>query len=105
MPYPIFKESENVLRNEMQTGRFIVRESSSNTGELTLSVLVGDEVRHIRVCKLQQGGISLRANPTQREIFNNMNELVDCFSHTKLQLRDSIPFYLIPTPVTEQSDA
>jgi hypothetical protein len=96
-----------MLLQEMQTGRFVVRESQTCPGTYTLSVLVDGQVRHVRVRDAPRGasgGLCLRENATDREIFSSLVELIECYAVCKLQLRDSIPFYLVPQ-ATDLSEA
>ena len=88
----------------MRTGRFIIRESQSCPGAYTLSVLVDGEVRHVKVRDAAGGGMCLRANATDREIFDDLLGLVKTYSSSKLQLKGSIPFYLVPISANDLSE-
>eukprot|EP00045_Choanoeca_perplexa_P018194 m.281669 g.281669 ORF g.281669 m.281669 type:complete len:715 (+) comp17742_c0_seq1:90-2234(+) len=96
--------AEAILQNEMRTGRFVIRESQSCPGAFTLSVLVDGEVRHVKVRDAPGGGICLRANATEREIFHDLLDMVESYCSTKLQLRGSIPFYLVPASANDLSE-
>lgn len=93
------------MQNEMRTGRFLVRESKSCPGAYTLSVLVDGEVRHVKVRDADNGGICLRANATEREIFSDIMDMVTAYCSTKLQLKGSIPFYLVAATANDLSEA
>ena len=82
-----------------------MRESKAHKGELTLTVFVDGHVRHIRVRQIAGRGIALRADPTDREVFRDMKHLVDTYTRVKLQLRGSIPFYLVPHFQNNNSEA
>lgn len=72
----------------------MVRESQSEPGMHTLSVLVDGKVRHIRVRNVK-GGVALRENPEKREIFPSLLALIRGYMASKMQLHDTIPFYLL----------
>jgi hypothetical protein len=72
----------------------MVRESQSEPGMHTLSVLVDDKVRHIRVRNVK-GGVALRENPEEREIFPSLLALIRGYMASKMQLHDTIPFHLL----------
>lgn len=97
--------AERILQQEIHTGRFILRESKTCAGSYTLSVLVDGEVRHIRVRDNPRGGICLREHAADREIFSDVLQMVRCYCNTKLQLRGSIPFYLLPAKIENMSEA
>jgi fyn-related kinase len=96
--------AEAILQNEMRTGRFVIRESQSCPGAFTLSVLVDGEVRHVKIRDATGGGVCLRANATDREIFHDLIDMVTTYSSTKLQLKGSIPFYLVPNSANDLSE-
>ena len=91
--------------SQVQTGRFVVRESQSERGEHTLSVLVNGRVRHIRVRKLGSRGVALRENASDREISPNLLELIRAYMVNKMQLANADPFYLIPETSEDRSEA
>eukprot|EP00730_Choanoeca_flexa_P004817 TRINITY_DN11808_c0_g2_i3.p1 TRINITY_DN11808_c0_g2~~TRINITY_DN11808_c0_g2_i3.p1 ORF type:complete len:672 (+),score=140.77 TRINITY_DN11808_c0_g2_i3:167-2182(+) len=97
--------TEAILSNEVHTGRFIVRESKSCPGAFTLSVLVDGDVRHVKVRDTPDGGVCLRANATEREIFSDVLEMIEAYCSVKLQLKGSIPFYLVPEAANDLSEA
>ncbi|KAM5257200.1 tyrosine-protein kinase FRK [Ctenodactylus gundi] len=61
-----------------QTGAFLIRESESQAGEYSLSVLDGEVVKHYRIRTLDEGGFFL----TRRKTFLTLNEFVSYYSTT-----------------------
>ncbi|KAM4771026.1 tyrosine-protein kinase FRK [Rhinophrynus dorsalis] len=59
-----------------QTGTFLVRESESQKGDYSLSVLMDTTVKHYRIRKLDNGGFYI----TPKNKFQSMTDLVDYYS-------------------------
>ncbi|XP_040835921.1 tyrosine-protein kinase FRK [Ochotona curzoniae] len=59
-----------------QTGAFLIRESESQEGEFSLSVLYEGDVKHYRIRRLDEGGFFF----TKRVTFSTLNELVSHYS-------------------------
>lgn len=93
-----------MLKGQVHTGRFVVRGSQAEPGEHSLSVLVDGSVRHIRIRRQPNGGVALREQPTEREVFVDVLTLVQTYFTVKMQLKDTIPFYLVPDSVRDLSE-
>jgi len=67
-------EAEKILLSGGEHGSFLIRESESRQGDYSLSVREGDNVKHYRIRKLDNGaGYYI----TRRKTFNNLHELVE----------------------------
>ncbi|XP_066867798.1 tyrosine-protein kinase FRK isoform X1 [Kogia breviceps] len=69
---------KQLLYSENQTGAFLIRESESQKGNFSLSVLDEGVVKHYRIRRLDEGGFSL----TQRRTFSTLNEFVSHYTKT-----------------------
>ncbi|XP_075410095.1 tyrosine-protein kinase FRK [Tenrec ecaudatus] len=67
-----------LLYSENQTGAFLIRESESQKGDFSLSVLHEGVVKHYRIRRLDEGGFFL----TRRRTFSTLNEFVSHYSRT-----------------------
>ena len=66
-------EAEKLLRiNAHKKGTYLIRESESKPGDYSLSIQDGDNVKHYRIRRLDEGGFFI----TRRAIFNTLKELV-----------------------------
>ncbi|XP_074043504.1 tyrosine-protein kinase FRK [Macrotis lagotis] len=61
-----------------QNGAFLIRESETQKGDFSLSVLDNKIVKHYRVRRLDEGGFSL----TRRRTFDTLNAFVDYYTKT-----------------------
>ena len=68
-------EAEKLLRSSNTRGTFLVRESESKPGDYSLSIQDGDQVKHYRIRKLDEGGFFI----TRRAVFGTLKELVDYY--------------------------
>ncbi|KAL5457173.1 hypothetical protein EMCRGX_G034418 [Ephydatia muelleri] len=68
-------ESEKLLRAAGDKGTFLVRESESKPGDYSLSIQDGDNVKHYRIRKLDEGGFFI----TRRAVFNTLKDLVQYY--------------------------
>ncbi|XP_010977485.1 tyrosine-protein kinase FRK [Camelus dromedarius] len=72
-------DAENqLLYSGNQTGAFLIRESESQKGNFSLSVLHDGVVKHYRIRTLDEGGFFL----TQRRTFSTLNEFVSHYTKT-----------------------
>ncbi|XP_003781652.1 tyrosine-protein kinase FRK [Otolemur garnettii] len=69
---------KQLLYSENQTGAFLVRESESQKGDFSLSVLHEGVVKHYRIRRLDEGGFFL----TPRRNFSTLNKFVRYYSTT-----------------------
>lgn len=69
---------KQLLYSENKTGAFLIRESESQKGEFSLSVLDGGVVKHYRIKRLDEGGFFL----TRRRTFSTLNEFVSHYTKT-----------------------
>lgn len=67
---------KQLLYSENQTGAFLIRESESQKGDFSLSVLDGSSVKHYRIRRLDEGGFFL----TRRRTFSTLNEFVSHYT-------------------------
>ena len=70
-------ESEKLLRAAGDKGTFLVRESESKPGDYSLSIQDGDNVKHYRIRKLDEGGFFI----TRRAVFNTLKDLVQYYQN------------------------
>ncbi|XP_012888250.1 PREDICTED: tyrosine-protein kinase FRK [Dipodomys ordii] len=68
---------KQLLYSENRTGAFLIRESESQTGDFSLSVLDEGVVKHYRIRRLDEGGFFL----TRRQTFSTLNEFVNYYSN------------------------
>ena len=68
-------EAEKLLRASNCRGSFLVRESESKPGDYSLSIQDGDQVKHYRIRKLDEGGFFI----TRRAVFGALTELVSYY--------------------------
>ncbi|KAM6185190.1 tyrosine-protein kinase FRK [Rhynchocyon petersi] len=69
---------KQLLYSENQTGAFLIRESESQKGDFSLSVLDEGVVKHYRIRRLDEGGFFL----TRRRTFSTLNEFVSHYTKT-----------------------
>ncbi|XP_007952267.1 tyrosine-protein kinase FRK [Orycteropus afer afer] len=69
---------KQLLYSENRTGAFLIRESESQKGDFSLSVLDEGAVKHYRIRTLDEGGFFL----TRRRIFSTLNEFVNHYTKT-----------------------
>lgn len=69
---------KQLLYPENQTGAFLIRESESQKGDFSLSVLDNGVVKHYKIKRLDEGAFFL----TQRKVFSTLNEFVSYYSQT-----------------------
>ncbi|KAF5919968.1 hypothetical protein HPG69_014334 [Diceros bicornis minor] len=69
---------KQLLYSENQTGAFLIRESESQKGEFSLSVLDEGVVKHYRIRRLDAGGFFL----ARRQTFSTLNEFVSHYTKT-----------------------
>lgn len=69
---------KQLLYSENQTGAFLIRESESQKGDFSLSVLDEGVVKHYRIRRLDEGGFFL----TRRKVFSTLNEFVNYYTTT-----------------------
>lgn len=69
---------KQLLYSKNQTGAFLIRESESQKGEFSLSVLDERVVKHYRIRRLDEGGFFL----TRRKSFSTLNEFVSHYTKT-----------------------
>ncbi|XP_045699702.1 tyrosine-protein kinase FRK [Phyllostomus hastatus] len=67
---------KQLLYSENQTGAFLIRESESQKGDFSLSVLDGSTVKHYRIRRLDEGGFFL----IRRRTFSTLNEFVSHYT-------------------------
>ncbi|XP_045400169.1 tyrosine-protein kinase FRK [Lemur catta] len=67
---------KQLLYSENQTGAFLIRESESQKGDFSLSVLDQGVVKHYRIRRLDEGGFFL----TRRRTFSTLNEFVSYYT-------------------------
>lgn len=66
-------EAEKLLRVQVhKKGTFLIRESESKPGDYSLSIQDGENVKHYRIRRLDEGGFFI----TRRAVFNTLKELV-----------------------------
>ncbi|XP_053448490.1 tyrosine-protein kinase FRK isoform X2 [Nycticebus coucang] len=70
---------KQLLYSENQTGAFLIRESESQKGDFSLSVLDQGVVKHYRIRRLDEGGFFL----TPRRNFSTLNKFVRHYSTTR----------------------
>lgn len=70
-------EAEKLLRANPKRGTFLVRESESKPGDYSLSIQDGENVKHYRVRRLDEGGFFI----TRRAVFNTLKELTEYYQH------------------------
>ncbi|XP_007521118.1 tyrosine-protein kinase FRK isoform X2 [Erinaceus europaeus] len=69
---------KQLLHRQNENGAFLVRESESQKGDFSLSVLDRGVVKHYRIRRLDDGGFFL----TRRKIFSTLNEFVSHYTKT-----------------------
>ncbi|XP_005409816.1 PREDICTED: tyrosine-protein kinase FRK isoform X2 [Chinchilla lanigera] len=92
-------DAENqLLYSKNQTGAFLIRESESQEGEFSLSVLDERAVKHYRIKRLDEGDFFL----TQKKTFSTLNEFVRYYSTTRdgLCVRLGKPCLKVQVPTT-----
>ncbi|XP_049755340.1 tyrosine-protein kinase FRK isoform X1 [Elephas maximus indicus] len=67
---------KQLLYSENQTGAFLIRESESQKGDFSLSVLDDGVVKHYRIRRLDEGGFFL----SRRVTFSTLNEFVNHYT-------------------------
>ncbi|XP_005363582.1 tyrosine-protein kinase FRK [Microtus ochrogaster] len=87
-----------LLYSENQTGAFLIRESESQKGDFSLSVLDENVVKHYRIRRLDEGGFFL----TRRKIFSTLDEFVSYYTTTSdglcVKLEKPCLKIQVPTP-------
>lgn len=68
-------EAEKLLRAHEKRGTFLIRESESKPGDYSLSVQDGENVKHYRIRRLDEGGFFI----TRRAVFNTLKELTEYY--------------------------
>ncbi|XP_048209900.1 tyrosine-protein kinase FRK [Perognathus longimembris pacificus] len=68
---------KQLLYSENRTGAFLIRESESQAGDFSLSVLDEGVVKHYRIRRLDEGGFFL----TRKQTFSTLNEFVNYYSN------------------------
>lgn len=89
---------KQLLYSENQTGAFLIRESESQKGDFSLSVLDEGVVKHYRIRRLDEGGFFL----TRRKVFSTLNEFVNYYTTTSdglcVKLEKPCLKIQVPTP-------
>ena len=70
-------DAEKLLRASPKPGTFLIRESESKPGDYSLSIQDGENVKHYRIRRMDEGGFFI----TRRAVFNTLKDLVDYYEH------------------------
>ena len=99
-------EAENLLLSHNVNGCFLIRNTTSDSGDVCLSLLAPEQkFRHLLVVKNDFDMYKISSLPEDCETFNSLLDLVEFYSENEIHFHDSGSSVLLAEPCRVKSMA